>query len=372
MKILFAIKRLEDMAGGAERVILQVIEGLRAYGHDIKLVTFDSKNASSFYSIPEGLDWIRLGVGDSSRRAGYIETMLRILALRRIVRTFHPDVVIPFQHSMFIPMVFAMLGMAAPIIASEHIVPDHYRRRPLEYILLILTGLRCRMMTVLSESIIRMYPRILWDRMVAMPNPVTISDVAADVVGGERKTLLSVGRLDPQKDQKTLILAFSKIADRHPDWDLKIFGEGDLRSDLEKLVKNLELEGRVSLPGISKNIIEEYQRAQAFVLASTYEAFGLATAEAMSAGLPVLGFSDCPGTNELIQHNRNGILVDITPGDDRATALSAALASMMGNVTLRQELGRAGRMDMASHSPAHIVEKWNNLLNLSVSHFAAS
>jgi glycosyltransferase involved in cell wall biosynthesis len=362
MKILFAIKRLENMAGGAERVILQIIDGLRAHGHDITLVTFDRKGADSFYPIPGGLNWIKLGVGDSAQRAGYVETVLRILALRKIVQQSGADVVVPFQHSMFVPMVLAMMGMRVPVIASEHIVPDHYRHRPLEYILLILAGLRCRVITVLSKNIIKMYPRILWPRMIAMPNPVAMSVVSADAVGGNRKLLLSVGRLDPQKDQKTLIEAFEKLANDYPDWDLKILGEGRLRPALEDQVRQLGLEKRIFLPGVSQNIMVEYQSAQAFVLASTYEAFGLATAEAMSAGLPVVGFSDCAGTNELIRHQHNGILVDVISGQDRSVALSRVLDAIMGDADLRQKLGRAGRAEMAQHAPQLVVAAWNDLL----------
>jgi len=226
MKILMAIKRLEDMAGGAERVFLQVAEGLRNNGHEVSLVTFDRMSASSFYKMPEGMKWTQSGIGNSARQAGYLETVKRIFKLRRVIKDHAPDLVIPFQHSMFVPVVLAMSGLHTPIIASEHIVPDHYRTRPLEYLLLVLTGLRCKKITVLSEAIIKMYPPILHSRMVAMPNPVETAPHPAVVEGVpyRPKILLSVGRLDPQKDQKTLIEAFAKLHPKFPDWRLKIFG----------------------------------------------------------------------------------------------------------------------------------------------------
>ncbi len=363
MKLVFAIKRLENMAGGAERVILQVIDGLRRdYGHDITLITFDRQGADSFYKMPDGIEWIRLSVGDSAKRAGVMETIKRIFELRRTVQNINPDMVIPFQHSMFVPMVLATLGMRKPIIASEHIVPAHYRSRPIEYALLVLAGLFCRKITVLSRAIIAMYPAILRSRMVAVPNPVATCAVAADVVGGAQKILLSVGRLDPQKDQKTLIDAFAMIAPQFPDWNLKIIGEGRLRPDLEKQIADVSLGGRVILAGVTQNIMAEYQSAQAFVLASRYEAFGLATAEAMSAGLPVIGFADCPGTNELIQNNANGILVSIHDGETRAESLSTVLIKVLGDRDVRMQLGAQGRADMAALSPKKVVDMWQKLL----------
>ena len=363
MRIVFAIKRLESMAGGAERVILQVIDGLRRdYGHDITLITFDRQSAESFYPVPDKLNWIRLGIGNSENPAGIMETVKRIFALRCTVKKMNPDIIIPFQHSMFVPMVLATLGLGKPIIASEHIVPDHYRARPIEYALLILTGLFCKKITVLSQAIIAMYPSILRSRMVAVPNPIQTSDIPADLTGGAQKILLSVGRLDPQKDQKTLIDAFSIISPQFPDWNLKIIGEGRLRPDLEKQIADLSLGGRVTLAGVKKNIMSEYQSAQAFVLASRYEAFGLATAEAMSAGLPVVGFADCAGTNELIRNNENGILVVVENEQSRAEKLADGLKSILIDNALREGLGKRGRADMAILSPRHVVDIWQKLL----------
>ncbi len=363
MKLVFAIKRLENMAGGAERVILQVIDGLRRdYGHDIALITFDRQGAESFYPMPDGIEWIRLGIGDSAKRAGVMETVKRIFELRRTVKNINPDCVVPFQHSMFVPMVLAIMGLHKPIIASEHIVPDHYRKRPIEYILLVFAGLFCRKITVLSQAIISMYPAILRSRMIAVPNPVSTSIVPADVIGGERKILLSVGRLDPQKDQSTLISAFAMIAPQFPNWNLKIIGEGLLRPDLEKQIVALSLCGRVMLAGVTPNIMAEYQSAQAFVLASRYEAFGLATAEAMSAGLPVIGFADCAGTNELIKDDQNGLLVRVPDGKSRAESLANGLGKILGDTNLRTQLGSVGRADMAALSPKRVVDMWQNLL----------
>lgn len=364
MKILMAIKRLENMAGGAERVFLQVAEGLRNKGHDVTLVTFDRTNATSFYKMPEGMDWVRLGIGDSAQRAGYLETVKRIFKLQRVIKDLSPDLLIPFQHSMFVPTVMAMSGLRTPIIASEHIVPDHYRTRPLEYLLLILSGLRCDKITVLSDAIIKMYPSILRGRMVAMPNPVATSPRPADVYGDPHssKVLISVGRLDPQKDQKTLIEAFARIHPKFPDWRLKIFGEGALRNDLEQQIANLGMTDFISLPGLSNDIMQEYQQAQAFALASTYESFGLATAEAMSAGLPVIGFADCAGTNELIRDGESGILVGIHEGETRGGALASGLSSLLASPELRQKLGDGGRRQISSLSVESVVQRWEDLI----------
>jgi hypothetical protein len=118
--------------------------------------------------------------------------------------------------------------------------------------------------------------------MIPMPNPLTFpKDISKPMATKKRRWLLNVGRLYPQKDQAVLLQAFAKIAPEYPDWDLKIVGEGPLRSMLESLVRHLNLEARVFMPGIISDLSEIYQGADLFVTSSRYESFGLATAEAM-------------------------------------------------------------------------------------------
>lgn len=362
MKIMLAIKRLAFAAGGAERVFCDLHSDLVGRGHDVTIITFEPHGSGSFYSLGADVKKIELGIGDTFKQAGWIETINRIKELRRSVKAEKPDVVVAFMHSMFIPMAFALLGTGVPVVGSEHIVPEHYRRRPLEYLLLILASLFLRKITVLSSTIRSMYPAIVRIRMVAMPNPVKVVENFADV-GNEtgNLTLLSVGRLDPQKDHDTLIRAFAEISHTFPQWDLKIIGEGKLRPDLERLIEELDLKAKVTMPGVTSEISDQYMAAHVFVLSSRYEAFGMVTAEAMSHGLPVVGFVDCPGTNELIEAGKTGLLVE--PGSDRVRALSYAMSQLMSAASLRTNFGTAGREAMnARFSPSQVYDMWEKLL----------
>jgi len=193
----------------------------------------------------------------------------------------------------------------------------------------------------------------------------------ADVRGEDRtsRTLLAVGRLEDQKDHRTLIRAFAEIAGDFPDWRLRIVGEGELRPDLEALVRRHRLEGRVALPGAISEIGEEYEAAQLFVMSSSYESFGLTSAEALAHGLPVIGFADCPGTNELVQEGVNGRLVE---GADRATALAAGLAGLMSSPGERERLGAAGPASIECFAPERITDVWEALLNRVIARHPAS
>lgn len=361
MKIVFTIKALNDAKGGAERVLADVASGLAEEGHEIIIISFDAAGHDSFYPLSPKIRRVCLDIGDALSKATLVEFVQRVIAIRREVQEIKPDIVVGFMHSSFIPASFALIGTGIPVIASEHIVPDHYKHRKLEYFLVVLSSFFTNKMTVLSKPVLEKYPRILHSKMVVMENPV---HPANDVIdwsdkSEDTKRILNVGRLTEQKDQKTLIEAFALLADDYPDWSVKILGDGELYSELSELIGSLGLEQRIELADPVSDIEREYQNSHIFALPSLYESFGLATAEAMSHGLPVIGFDTCPGTNELIIDNENGFLVD---GKNRVEAFSEGLRRLISDDDLRRKLGQNGPQTIEPFHPPRIVAKWSALI----------
>jgi glycosyltransferase involved in cell wall biosynthesis len=214
-------------------------------------------------------------------------------------------------------------------------------------------------MTIPSELIRQRYPTAIGSRMRVIPNLVAPSKTTPELRPRARKVLLAVGNLREEKGHSLLVSAFASIADRHPDWMLRIVGEGKERAALERQVRTLGLAGRVDLPGTVPDVWSEYAGADLFAMPSYYESFGLATAEALSVGLPAIGFADCFGTNELIAHESNGILVG---GPDRVQALADGLDRLMRSDALREQLGQAGPASVASYSVESAMAAWEELL----------
>ncbi len=362
MKLLFGIKRLNSAAGGAENVLCALCSELARRGHEVVVVSFDKSGDAPFFPLDSRVRRIEMGIGDSSRRAQFIETVRRIIALRKLVLEEKPQVAIGFMHSMFVPLAFSLAGTSIPVVGSEHIVAQHYKNRPLQLVLLIISSFLIKNITVLSESIQSRYPSVIRKRMVAINNPVALATGQANLAAvKDRYFVLNVGRLDAQKDQATLIRAFGRIATRHPNWNLKIIGDGPLREDLLELINSLCLNKRVEILGVRSNIGAEYAAADVFVVSSRYESFGLVTAESMSYGLPSIGFADCPGTNELIQDGVTGFLV--SAANDRAASLASKLELIISDPQLRETMGNAGRHAIKSkYSINRVASLWEDLL----------
>ncbi|MEA5527544.1 glycosyltransferase [Nodularia spumigena] len=138
--------------------------------------------------------------------------------------------------------------------------------------------------------------------------------------------ILGVGRLTAQKDFTTLIRAFAHLNQRHSA-RLMILGEGEDRAKLESLVKTLDLEQQVSLPGFVDNPFPYMKQASVFVLSSCFEGMPNALLQAMACGTPVVS-TDCPsGPREILEDGKWGQLVPV--GDVEAMA-EAILASLQG------------------------------------------
>lgn len=142
---------------------------------------------------------------------------------------------------------------------------------------------------------------------------------------GQPPVILGVGRLREQKDFPTLIKAFAQVRRTCPA-RLMIIGEGPERSLLETLVKELNLEAEVSLPGFIDNPYPYMVQAELFVLSSRWEGLPGVLIEALYCGGPLIA-TDCPsGPREVLCDGRYGQLVPVGDVSAMAHAMEVALA----------------------------------------------
>lgn len=112
----------------------------------------------------------------------------------------------------------------------------------------------------------------------------------------------NVGRLHPDKDQASLIKAFSRVVKSMPDASLVIIGKGKLESDLKKLAKKENIQKKIIFAGVIPDAYKYFKAFNSFVLTSDHEPFGMVVLEAMAAGIPVAS-TDCGGPREILKSN---------------------------------------------------------------------
>lgn len=358
MKITFAIKSMYQTKGGAERVLALVANGMAARGHDVSLLTFDAPTITPSYPLDSAVRRLFLDIGTPERQTTRHEAWQRLAATRQTLQQQRPDVVISFMYSSYVLTALALLGTGIPLIGSEHIVPAYYRSRPLHFPMLLLSILLMNKLTVVTKHIITLFPGWVRRKLVCVPNPVVIPSAASQRASAV-KTVLNVGRMTPQKNQALLIDAFASLAREFPDWRLRIVGDGELRPALTQKIRQLHMEDRITLAMPTDHIENEYAAADLFAMPSTFESFGLVTAEAMLCGTPAVGFADCPGTNEIIIDGVNGLLV---PGVANTESFAGGLRRMMAHDAQRHAFGEKAKETVAKYHLAPVLDNWEKLI----------
>lgn len=349
MKIIFLLASLGS--GGAERVVSLLANKMCEDGHDVQIICLKFNDV--YYQIDKKVKIVKAKEHTQNR-------LTELFWLRHYLLKEKPDVVIPFTEGVFCFTIAALLGTDIPIIASERLDPAamSLTRRILKRLLLPYAD----WLVVQTQSIKEYFPPKIQAKTSVIYNPVreeVFENPSMDSrdQSSKQNRIISVARLYPQKNQEMMIRAFAKIANEFPDWQLVIFGEGPLRSSLELLVKSLQLEGRVLLPGRTNHVIDELRKSKIFCLSSDYEGMSNSMIEAMCVGLPIIS-TKVSGTDELIKDGVNGFLIDV--GEEKGMA--DALKRVIQEEALMTQMGEANRKIVFLFQTDTIVNEWMDLI----------
>ncbi|MEZ0089445.1 stealth conserved region 3 domain-containing protein [Streptacidiphilus sp. EB129] len=175
---------------------------------------------------------------------------------------------------------------------------------------------------------------------------------------GESRTILTAGRLVAEKQIDHAIRAFAAVADRHPDWSLRILGDGPKAKPLRQLAIELGIRDQVQFLGSTQDMPEEFAKASLSLMTSRNEAFPLVLMESLGSGVPVVSYA-CPnGPGEIITDGVDGTLVPV----DDLDGLTAALDDLMGDSAKRRAFGEAGIRNIQRFSAEKITAQWHGLL----------
>lgn len=281
-------------------------------------------------------------------------------SIRHSISRINPDVIVTFN--TFTNALVKKNIKGIPVIVMFHIMPDveieNYASKYEREILSENAAIQ-----VLLKHNVPYIKKISPDANVkVIPNAVTQTNAHIDYrKEKEIYHILEVARLHRlDKRQHILIEAFSKLAKSYPNWHLDFWGKEDSNGyyeELKALIKNKGLEDQVFLHGATNKINKIYLSSDIFCFPSLKEGFGMAMAEAMSFGLPVIAMKDCVATQEIFSGQECGILVDNNIDD-----IAFALRKMMDNPDLREKYGKTSSRMIKNYAPEIVWSKWESLL----------
>ena len=358
MKLVLVISSLGG--GGAERVMTLLANAWVERGNEVTLITLASDRMDR-YPLDPAVRRIALDVAGNSAHvlAAIGHNIVRIRALRRAIASSRPDAVISFIAESNVRVLIAAAGLRVPVIISERTALNGHHMRGVWRTLRRWSYPRASAIVAQTRRCAAELEALARRQVDVIANPVSVDPRPDDAPArADGHTLLAVGRLSPEKGFDLLIEAFAQVAERHPDWNLVILGEGPLRAELARKVAERNLGGRIAMPGFDAHIRQAMRRADLFVLSSRYEGFPNALLEAMTEGRPCVSFDCDAGPRELIEHRKNGWLVPA----GNVHGLGAALDTLMGDAGLRAQLGHRARDVSSTYSLATILDQWNVLV----------
>ncbi|MET9064818.1 glycosyltransferase [Streptosporangium sandarakinum] len=349
MRICLLVPSVYGMRGDARSVVN--LAGELSRRHDVEILSVRRHRERPFFPVAEGvrLSWVvddRPGVRHLLP-PGQVRTDV---ALWRRLRSLKTDVLISTR-----PGLSVQAARHAPRDAVR--IAREWGRPPA------------------AASIRRFYPRMdavvtatetgraEWERLVG--GTVGVTTIPDALPGGpwprsrmDNRLVVAGGRWVPAKAYDLLIRAFATVADKRPDWRLRLYGGGPEDRRLRALVADLDLHNHVYFMGTTPDLAGEFAKASIVATTARAEGLGMTVIEALASGVPVVGFDGPGGAGEFVTDGRSGVLVPPGPDGDRDDAGPAGESGGRGGTgpagenETRDDAGSAGESEVRAYASA--------------------
>ena len=390
--------------GGAERVMCNLAEYFYSIGYKVTLVTtyisddeyeipdagwkvLDSKDDENATVVlnpdederyvdlkggkPLGIDRVFTALMPYEHGSRAQNFHRRIAKLTRTWESLKPDLILSFLGKNNVMAIQSTAGLDIPVVVSVRATPsEEYASRGLK-LAMKMTFPSAAGVVVQTNGAMDYFGKSIRKRCRVLPNAVNEEFMNHDIIPFDerKKVIVSVGRLDENKNQKILINAFSYAVKKFPEYRLVLYGDGPSRDVLEKLCRKLGLldetgkgeDGKVTFMGSVDKIADRIADAEFFVLTSRTEGMPNALIEAMALGLCCIS-TDCPcgGPADLISTGRNGLLIPMDSDINMALHIFHALERLMEDPPLARKMAASAFEVREKYNPQAINEMWRD------------
>lgn len=365
--------------GGGEKVTADIIRGITEADPTARITVIaanidrqqlpDSDDRTSYRQLPDGCD-LRHDDG-----AGTLVGLLRSESTDVLVLPVDPPVSLLDRVRQSLPdcrLIFLLHGSplwqvrnktaGSRVKALRERLLHSYTRRYVSryrdiYDRVDCFAVLCDSYRTAIESIVGIKPGDPTSRVRAMYNPVDTKAFEQAAATPKRREVLFVGRLSfADKRVDRLLRIWRQVEPSHPDWVLKLVGEGPDGTRLRHMADSLELRN-VKFCGHSANPAEHYATASILCLTSSFEGWGLVIAEAQASNVTPIAFNCSEGLKELID---KGGGITISPFDEAeyANRLSAIMESKTTGYSGRQHNSFIDSLSIAANA-----RRWLSLFN---------
>lgn len=336
---------------------------IEEYGYEVILCTSEHYNKDFVYPLNKNTKHIDLGINYNRNNSYFhpknlIKSIKHFRKLKQLLKIEQPDIVVSVNFTpeqYFLPF----LETHIPKIKEFHSSGATFKNsqnlsgRFKEFLFNLFA--KYDNLVVLNKDEVKYYP---FKNVSVIPNFIEVKENEFEF--NRNKTIIAAGRIAPVKQFDHLIKAWSLIADKFPEWDVKIFGDGDdqLSKNLkDNIVKNKI--PRIQLMGPTAQLHSEMQKASLYAMTSSTECFPMVLLEAQNAGLPIITY-DCPhGPRNIINNKIDGVLV----ANQNIAEFARNLSYLIEESELREKMSQQAIKNSVKFARAPIMKLWNELIN---------
>lgn len=352
--------------GGLERLLADQMNMLvEMYGYEVHLATVNQGDHPLPYPLHPSITHTDLGIGLHHKyRYKGLKRLWKmaeleykyIHRLRKLVSKVKPDIIVLMRFEHW-EVYFCTHGI--PLVVESHSMcrgnlfgPSTWQQ--LSWVTMSkYLAKRARVVVTLTEGDASDW-RCYTPHVCVIPNVVHLNE-SGKYSHVTAKSVIFTGRIAPQKDVFVLLQIWKKVHERHPEWVLDVYGEGEQEVEFRQEVETMD--ANICLHAPTTTIMDRFRESSMLVLTSIFEPFGLVMPEAMSCGLPVVSF-DCPyGPEDIITDGVDGFLVRNRSISDFADRI----CQLIEDEPLRIRMGKAAVQSAQRYAADKIMPLWNNL-----------
>jgi glycosyltransferase involved in cell wall biosynthesis len=379
MRIAYCIPRI-DGTGGLERVLcLKANYFAEDAGYEVFIIVTESNDKPLFYQFSPKIRIINLDINfEELWRTKFLKRIIDYSlkqkkykkALSTCLKKIKPDITISVlrREINFINSI----KDGSIKIGEFHFNKDNYRDYKKSIRLDFLRNLAnkwgmkqlVRKLKKLTRFVVLSYEDM--QKWTELNNVTVIHNPLAffpnKIASLDKKEVIAIGRYTYQKGFDLLMEAWKIVHEKHPDWNLNIYGGGDTK-ELFSQIQDLKLESCCRLNPPVPNIEEKYLESSIFVLSSRYEGFGMVISEAMACGVPAVSFA-CPcGPKDIIRDEEDGLLVE----PENIQELAQKIIYLIDHKDIRIEMGHKAKISAERFKIDKIMDQWKELFESLVS-----
>ena len=280
--------------------------------------------------------------------------------LRRFLEQKNIDIVIACGALFFPICVEACKKIETKCICWEHSNPEGNYDHKGQNIARKYGIKRSDLNVVLTHSALEVYKnKYNAQKTVQIYNPIDENVFRnAGTYDVESKKIISVGRLEYQKNFQKAIEVASIVLPKYPEWSWDIYGKGEQLDDLIKMTKEKSISSQMHFFGQVNDLYKRYKKYAIMVMTSRYEGFPMTLLEGSGNGLPLLSFDIPTGPNEIIEDEKNGYLIKAFNVEDMAKKIE----NLICNQKLRNLMSQESKKRCQLFTEKEVISQWVDIL----------